>query len=184
MSTCEDVFWIYERNKNYYCDCVKLGKIDQCPEKNNNQCYCCFNELVNPITIGNQGTTCDIKRLTYITPGQECSICLSPVLKKSESYLTDCGHGFHKLCIFKAFEINWKNNGRTFNCPNCRCCLGWPTLPERYNHFSLEVNYIDKLEDFWNYYDYQLHSYCLNGHIEGTNKDCILCTNYRRYGKH
>lgn len=184
MTTPEDVFWIYERNKNYYSDCAKLGILDKCPEKNDGQCYCCFNQLVNPITIGDQEVICNIKRKTYIKPGQECPICLLPINKKGESYLTPCGHGFHKLCIFKTFEIQWKiNKGANFKCPICRSNMGFICLPERYNTFSLEINSLDRLEDFWEYYEYQLIFYCDNGHIEGMNKDCVLCTNYRKFGK-
>ena len=181
MTTAEDVFWIYERNKNIYSDCVKLGKIDKCPEKMDGKCYCCYNEIVNPNTIGYDDTYCDMQRKTYIKPGQECPICLLSIDKKSESYLTDCGHGFHKLCMFKLFESKKKH--KSFRCPMCRCNLGIPCIhPQKYNVFSSEINYLDKLEDFWNYFEFQICYYCDNGHVEGMNKDCILCTNYRKFG--
>jgi hypothetical protein len=57
-----------------------------------------------------------------------------------------------------------------------------PCFPEKYNVFSFDLNELDKLEDFWNCIDYQMFYYCDNGHVEGTNKDCILCTNYRNFG--
>lgn len=183
MSTDDDVFWLYERNKNYYADCVKIGKRDTCPEISNGKCYCSYNETVNPITIGFTDIKCDFKRKTYIKPGQECPICFEPILKKSESYLTSCGHGFHKLCMFNVFHNKWKlDKYANFKCPMCRCLLGIPYIPEKYNSFSFDINGLDKLEDFWNYFDYQLCFYCDNGHVEGMNKDCILCTNYRKYG--
>lgn len=183
MSTEDDVFWLYERNKNYHADCVKIGKCDTCPEMCNGKCYCSYNEIVNPITIGFTDVKCDVKRKTYIKPGQECPVCFDPILKKSDAYLTACGHGFHKLCMFNVFHNTWKiNKYADFKCPICRCLLGIPYIPEKYNTFSLEINGLDKLEDFWNYFDYQLCFYCDNKHIEGMNKDCILCTNYRKYG--
>lgn len=183
MSTAEDVFWLYERNKNYYCNCANFGKLNSCPENIHGKCYCSYNEVVIPNTIGFTDVKCDIKRKTYIKQGEECSICLEPIMRKSEAYLTDCGHGFHKLCMFKSFQIKWAiRKGANFQCPVCRSFLSLPHIPEKYNAFSFDINELDKLEDFWNCIDYQLCYYCDNNHIEGTNKDCILCTNYRKYG--
>jgi hypothetical protein len=183
MSTSEDVFWLYERNKNYYCNCANFGKLDCCPENVNGKCYCYYNEIVNPNAIGYTDAKCDIKRKTYIKQGQECPICLDPIMRKSDAYLTNCGHGFHKLCMFKSFKLNWISNNKTnFQCPVCRSLLSLPYIPEKYNSFSFDINELDKLEDFWNCIDYQLCYYCDNGHIEGINKDCILCTNYRKFG--
>lgn len=181
MSTAEDVFWLYERNKNYYCDCIKFKNLGLCLSSGANICNCHYNELVNPITIGFTDTECDVMRKTYIKPGQECAICLDPIIRKSEAYLTGCGHGFHKLCATKMFHMQIQmNKTSSFRCPMCRCNLGMPCIPEKYNSFSFDKNGLDKLEDFWNYFDYQELIYCDNGHVEGMNKDCMLCTKYRK----
>jgi hypothetical protein len=183
MSTAEDVFWLYERNKNYYANCANIGKMDTCPEKVDEKCYCHYNELVNPKVIGITDVKCSMKRKTYIKQGQECPICLDPIMRKSEAHLTSCGHGFHKLCMFKLLDLKCKDKkGSSIQCPICRCNGCLPCFPEKYNVFSFDLNELDKLEDFWNCIDYQMYYYCDNGHVEGTNKDCILCTNYRNFG--
>ena len=43
--------------------------------------------------------------------GQECSICMTPVL--NEDFTTSCSHKFHKKCL----EIWCRQNN---SCPNCR----------------------------------------------------------------
>lgn len=43
----------------------------------------------------------------YINPQEDCSICLEKICNKSDAYLTNCGHAFHKSCLFKTYE-----NGR------------------------------------------------------------------------
>ncbi len=35
--TAEDVFYLYERNSNYYYDCFQQGNIEKCVTKYNNK---------------------------------------------------------------------------------------------------------------------------------------------------
>jgi hypothetical protein len=183
MATAEDVFHLYERNLNYYTKC---SNIDLCPTKNCDECYCQELFSVKPITIGEQDIKCNFIRKCYIRPGQECSICLEPIIKKSEAYLTYCGHGFHKKCIFNSFEKKWSQKYcSTFRCPLCRRNLVADIAniniryQEKWGQFTL-----DHLEDFWYRKDFILPQYCPNGwqHYEGLNSECSCCIRYRKYG--
>ena len=107
ISTAEDVFYLYERNSSWYYNCKKQLIFPICKSiysingNNNYECFCESNQIVKPITIGNQNVSCSLERKCYITPGKECPICFDKILRKSEAYLTGCGHAFHKKCIFK-----------------------------------------------------------------------------------
>ena len=51
----------------------------------------------------------------------ECSICLEPM--ERPLYLSQCTHGFHGVCVMKAFETYLKLHGtgwQTVPCPQCR----------------------------------------------------------------
>jgi len=185
MATAEDVLWIYERNSNYYYNCLHQGKI--CTTKFNNECYCYESQIVKPYTIGEQQTKCNIKRKTYIKIGDECPICIEPINTKKSAFLTSCGHAFHKKCIFNAFETKWKNKwGSQFYCPMCRCRLGQIDIDNRYNCKSIEdkYHYMDNLENFWNNKDYIYCNPCMKNykHDEGMGINCDTCLNYRKNG--
>ena len=190
-ATAEDVFYLYERNKSYYDNC-KFAKRN-CPnEEYNDDCYCQrTNEFVLPITIGDQCVPCDFKRKVYIKQGEECSICLDPITTKNTSYLTPCGHSFHKTCIFNAFTAIARNK-RNFRCPNCRSNLGDPDIYCRYTAVfkereldsSANNHFLDTLEEFWLAKDYTMIQTCrnVNTHYLGMNKDCKYCLQYRMNG--
>ena len=40
----------------------------------------------------------------YIKCGEKCPICFDPIIKCNDSYLTECGHAFHK----NVFQITFK----------------------------------------------------------------------------
>jgi hypothetical protein len=185
--TAEDVFSLYERNSSYYNNCKLSGKI--CPNDGfNGECYCQMEkEPVLPITIGDQCVPCDIKRKVYIKQGEECSICLDSIFQKNNAYLTSCGHSFHKLCLFKAFEAKAATTA-SFACPLCRARLGYPEFYCRYtsvfksNNFS-KPNHLDNLEEFWLSINFQLLQMCNNGsHPIGMKSTCKKCIRYRKTG--
>ena len=182
--TAEDVFYLYERNSNYYYDCFQQGQIEKCVTKYNNECYCSYEkQIVFPTTIGDQQTKCDFNRKTYIKFGDECPICIEPITTKVSAFLTPCGHGFHKKCIFDAFEAKWKTKWASqFKCPMCRSRLGQIDIENRYNN-SIN-NGLDELENFWTNKDYRYCYPCANGynHNEGMDKNCNRCVNYRNNG--
>jgi len=183
MSTAEDVFYLYERNLTHYTTCSSLNL---CPNNYCNECCCSDNSCVKPITIGEQNMKCNLNRKCYIRPGEECSICLEPIMKKSEAYLTYCGHSFHKNCIFKSFEQKWDQKYcSTFKCPICRRNLvaDIANINIRYNEKWGQFT-LDNLEHFWTRKDFILPEYCQNGwdHYQGLNDDCSNCLYYRKYG--
>lgn len=182
-ATAEDVFCLYERNSKYYYNCSQQGKIEQCKRKYKNECCCYEEQMVIPIAIGDQQTKCDFKRKTYIKFGQECPICIEPIIRKQDAYLTPCGHGFHKKCIFDAFEAKWKTKWASqFYCPMCRCRLGQIDIENRYNYSN--NNGLDDLENFWTNKDYRYCYPCTNGynHNEGMKLNCNACLDYRKNG--
>lgn len=190
MSTAEDVFYLYERNSSYYYNCKNKNTFPICKSiynTNNNECFCESNQIVKPITIGNQDVSCSLERKCYIKPGKECPICFDKILRKSEAYLTCCGHAFHKKCIFKSFKqkIIYKPTSN-FNCPMCRTKLGYELYDINLRYKQELIPNLDDLEQFWlRGEDYMMPEICYNGndHYLGIRKTCKLCLNYRKSGK-
>jgi hypothetical protein len=190
MSTAEDVFYLFERNSRYYHDCLK-NDAENCDEYNN-ECYCYLKQTVHPFTIGDQCVPCDYKTKCYIKPGDECPICYDKIMTKSNAFITNCGHHYHKKCLFKYIESKWLSTSYTtvVRCPMCRSSLGHPEFTQRYrsSYFSYQYEYdngLDKLEDFWVSSDYKLPNFCSNGydHYLGLDKKCLMCEIYREKGE-
>jgi hypothetical protein len=163
MATVEDVYWLYENE----------GKLND------------DNVLLFPNVIGETGTKCSFKRKTYIIPGQECPVCMDPILRKSEAYLTSCGHGFHKKCIFDAFHAKVENDWCCqYKCPMCRANIGDICIQEKYNSGSKEYNKLDALENFWMQKEFMMCVLCNSDfeHYEGMKSDCHACLKYVKYG--
>ena len=187
MSTAEDVFYLYERNSRYYYDCNLRNCIQHCSDCLNNECYCHLKQEVKPFTIGDQDVPCNFERRCYIKPGEECPICFDKIMTKSTAFISNCGHSFHKKCIFKCIESKWSSTSYTSHarCPLCRTTLGYPEFNKRYRSTYFTYNNkndkgLDKLEDFWLSKDYTLPSFCSNryDHYLGTNNDCNICKSY------
>ena len=164
MATAEDVYWLYEH------------KID------------INNQIVFPTLIGDNEVSCNLKRKTYILPGQECPICMDAILRKSDAYLTSCGHGFHKKCIFDAFQTKIeKDCYSVFRCPMCRTTVGDICIQGKYNEFNTNFNSFDILENFWKNKEYGVTLCVLcedsnidSTHYQGMKKDCETCLKYRQ----
>jgi hypothetical protein len=176
MSTAEDVFYLYERNLRYY-------------NNENNENNICNNVL--PFTIGNQESPCNMKVRCYIKPGTECPICYDKIERKQDAFITYCGHGYHKSCLFNYLKSTWTSNKFTSvaRCPICRRSIGYPEFNQRYysSYFSSDYSYnngLDKLEDFWLCNKYKLPNFCSNGykHYLGMHKNCFICKSYREKG--
>ena len=155
----EDVFHLYEKSNH------------QCQNNNNN---------VLPITIGEQEYPCRLNVKTYIKIGEECSVCLEPMLHKTDAYLTGCGHPFHKKCLSRVFKAKWEIKPfSVFRCPMCRSGLGCPDLFVRYD----SENQLDKLENFWITKDCLIPELCDRGtHYLGMKNNCQTCLHYRNTG--
>jgi hypothetical protein len=182
MTTSEDVFKLYDRNKNKeYNDCIKLCK--PCPNLFSNVCYCDSLDPVLPTTIGEQDIPCRLKVKIYIKPGEECSICLESINHKSNAHLTTCGHSFHKTCIFKVFESKWIEKRKTpcsLNCPMCRKRIYEPEF-EKYSFYS--NNTLDQLENFWITKNFQTPKFCFGkNHFIGMKPQCNKCREYINTG--
>ena len=136
--------------------------------------------IILPIKIGNDEIKPKLNTKMYIKPNDICPICYENIIRKSDSYLSVCGHGFHKKCIFKAYEAKQISKPcGLFRCPCCRTSLGTDLeeINERYNLFNDDVNGLDILESFWIKKDYTMPLIC-NKHYLGMNKNCIKCKNY------
>jgi len=177
----DDVFYLYERNKYIYINCKLLQK--KCfGILYDGECYCHMDDIVKPLTIGDQSVKCKLKVKCYIKFGEECPICLENIIHKKNAYLTGCGHAYHRLCLFKVFETKWKNKPySTLRCSLCRCALGFPELFERY---AFGDNGLDNLENFWLVKDYIIGNFCgASKHYIGMNKNCNRCLIYRNTGE-
>lgn len=142
-------------------------------------------------TIGDIYAPCELKVKCYVNPGEECPVCFDKIIQRTNAFVTNCGHAFHKKCLFKYIELKWKSQHYMVSakCPICRCSLGHPIFKEKYksNYFVSsykEDNELDKLEDFWLTCEYRLPTYCCNQHDHylGMNDDCFCCKEYREKG--
>lgn len=146
-----------------------------------------INKIVQPLRIGDSSISCRFSVKCYIRPGEECPVCLEKIILKKDSYLTDCGHAFHRQCLFQVLENKWKENLFTIlQCPLCRCKLGVPEFSERYCFQDVNPCYLDILENFWLTKDLTLPHYCTKTtktiHYLGMSKKCRLCKSYREHG--
>ena len=188
MSTAEDVFYLFERNSRYYYTCASKTEIENCTEYYNNECFCHLKQEVNPFTIGDQYAYCKLNIKCYIKQGDECPICFDPILNKSNAFISNCGHHYHKKCLFKVHETNIFKSYNV-QCPMCRCSLGEPEFMQRYRstyyHYNhKDDNALDKLEDFWLSIEYKIPNLCSNkyDHYLGLHKNCFICQQYREKG--
>jgi hypothetical protein len=122
----------------------------------------------------------NLKIKHYIKIGEECSICNEHIWSKSNAFLSDCGHCFHKTCIHKWLKTTYLN-GR---CPLCRSDLGECYFAERY--YSL--NKLDLLENFIQCSDIMMPIPCIYNnsdmnftHFVGERKWCEECYNFRHH---
>jgi len=185
----DNLIWS-EGRTNYYHTCKDLKT---CPHKYDNICYCCNYLSVNPIHIAKCGFSCgekpSMKKKCYIGFGEICSICIEPILSKTNAWLTSCGHPFHRKCIIENYIYRQTHHmtieySNAIPCPVCRtglvdCCVGLESL-DKYN----TNNGLDKLENFWLRMDfassYELCYTCNKG--LGMNKSCDNCKCYRNTG--
>lgn len=189
MTSLEDVFYLYERNSLIYYDCqVKNEKCKY--QLISNLCYCYLEQQVLPYTIGDYCQPCSINIKCYIKPTDECPICYERILTKTNAFITQCGHHYHKKCLFNYIKIKWESSSylSVARCPLCRTALGHPDFIKRYksSYFSLrfeDENGLDKLEDFWLSHEYLLPRFCGNkfDHYIGLNKNCNICQSYTRH---
>lgn len=173
----EDVFSLYERNRNHHNNyCLS------CDDKKN-ECNCLSRQTLYPVSIGEQGIPCRMQVKNYVKIQEECPICYEPMIHKVHTYITRCGHAFHRKCLANIFHAKWKV--RPFsqvNCPLCRCSLGFPDLFQRYDHYS--GTNLDILENFWLTKDFVHPYFCILGppHYLGMKNDCETCLRYRQTG--
>lgn len=191
MATLEDVFYLYERNLNYYHDCNMRNQFANCPSKIGKTCCCGDKQVVLPFTIGNQCVPCSLNRKCYVKQCDECPICFEEIIHKSNAFITDCGHNFHKKCLNKYMNTKWLSSKWTsvVRCPLCRSSLGYPSFVNRYryNYYDFpsdDDNELDKLEDFWLSFEYKTPYFCGNGydHYLGLQKDCNYCNKFKENG--
>lgn len=172
----EDIFCINERNRNFYISCAT-------PDICQSNCNCHYNQLVLPESIGNNDFTRKINNKMYVWSQETCIICMDKINLKSNAYLTDCGHCYHKKCLTNYFHHIRMNTSKNMKCPMCRCNLGSPILNERYNLYHKDMNSLDTLEDF----NIEMLHICEsstreNNHYLGMDSNCSKCIYYRKYG--
>ena len=182
MSRCikeEDIFCVHERNRNYYISCKS-------PELCVKTCSCYYDQLIIPNSIGNTDFKRKLNNKMYISPDETCIICMQKVNVKSDAYLTDCGHSFHKICLSNYYEYIELISNKNLKCPMCRSNLGQPCFYEKYNLFHADANGLDMLENL-NILQCNIIHVCKNietypKHYLGTKSICKKCVLYRKNG--
>ena len=142
------------------------------------------NAIVMKNKIGNNKCVSDLKRKMYVKPFDSCPICYDKIIRKTDAYLTPCGHEFHKKCIFEAYVAKQcAKLHSNFKCPCCRLSLGTDIeeIIEKYNFWN--GTELDNLENFWHKKDFIMPHICpRGGHWYGMNKECNCCKKYWKSG--
>jgi|UniRef100_A0A6C0IR64 hypothetical protein len=172
----EDIFYVYERNRNFYISCST-------PNICESNCGCHYNQLIFPKSIGHIDFNRKLNNKMYIWSHETCIICMDKIELKSNAYLSDCGHCFHKKCITNYYHHVQMISNKNLTCPICRCNLGSPILNERYNYYHKDMNSLDTLEDF----NIEMLHICESStrddnHYLGMNSNCGKCLYYRKNG--
>jgi len=161
----EDIYDLYE-----------YSNLNKNTNKNNS------NSIILPIKMGNDEMKPKLNVKMYIKFSENCPICYEDIIRKSDAYLSQCGHSFHKKCIFKCYETKQLDKRcSVFRCPCCRTSLGTDIeeINERYDLFNENANGIDALESFWIKKDYIMPLLC-DGHYLGMDSKCIRCKKYNK----
>lgn len=179
----EDIFNINERNRNYYIEC-------EIPDICGENCCCYYNQLIYPNSIGNNDFKRKLNNKMYIWSQETCIICMEKIKIKTDAYLTDCGHSFHKHCITHYYHYIKMISNKPLKCPMCRSNLGHPVFNEKYNIIHKDANFIDVLEninmnsikvEMLHICKFQTSELC-GYHYLGMNSLCSLCLDYRKTG--
>ena len=181
--TLEDIFCLNDVYENMYNDCLLCT----------GQCNCRYDKLVMPSTISRRDATTSLNHKSYISPTESCTICLNIISHKSNAYLTDCGHTFHRNCLSNYFQFIKLRDNSNLKCPMCRTNLGYPDFYDKYNLFNKNANGFDLIENLHvsnnannanNTNNNMLH--ICNGlntkHYTGMKKNCAKCVSYRHNG--
>lgn len=177
----EDIYSINERTRNVYVECFTKEICER-------ECECFNNQIIIPLSIGNNNFKRKLNNKMYISEKDNCAICVGKMDKKKEAYLTDCGHCFHKKCLTEYIEHQNKTTNKNIKCPICRSNLGYPEIYKKYNMYNEETNGLDLLENFnYEVINYDLIHLCKSGnkypkHYLGINKECKECLRYRKNG--
>lgn len=182
MATAEDVFYLFEHNKQKYDEFIDEIDFD----------HKYFDAIILPDLIGNQYVKCNLKTKCYIKPKETCSICLGSIMTKNTAFITECGHAFHRHCIYNVMLHKWNNTRYTscVKCPLCRSTIEYPELLRKYRLCNTTKHYyncnknLDQLEEFWLTFNYKFPNYCMNGwnHYLGCVKTCKTCQKYVNTG--
>jgi hypothetical protein len=118
------------------------------------------------------------KTIKYFLDMTECPICLEKFFNIKNSWITLCGHIFHKKCLYK-WEYKTKCNG---TCPMCRKYMGTLDFLDGINYSIFPINnYLDLLEES----DNLLHQFCYNcENLLGMNKNCNQCKSWQNIQFH
>jgi hypothetical protein len=171
-NTVDSIFWIYDRDSTSA----------NCPCSAKEGCDCCECVSVKPLhQVGDKRVPMSFHRRSYARWDTTCPICLDPLLTASNTYITTCGHAFHRRCFLSMAEHQWSNNDLTrTKCPTCRTTQSvWGLNEGRYNGCS----FIDDLDNFWDTIQDKYPKRCFNKneptHYLGMrNKNCPNCQHY------
>lgn len=182
--TVEDIFHCNERNRDKlsYLDQNKINVVSPMIIG-----YFCIEKYIiklqsKHLILCRKSTIENIKKKSYLVPGEECSICFEAINTRYSALITDCGHCFHYKCIQK-YIYSIKKNVRFDNysclCPLCRQEIG--DIYGIKDIYRNSYNNLDRLENFWNNIEINYPHKCVSCLKNlGMNKLCYNCLNYRR----
>lgn len=113
------------------------------------------------------------KSIKYFLNQSECPICLEKIYNIKSSWITMCGHLFHKKCLYDwEFKTRCKSS-----CPVCRGSMGAMEFLDGINYCTYPVeNSLDLLEEA----DNIIHRFCHEcENVLGSGEGCVDCEAYR-----
>lgn len=111
-------------------------------------------------------------RNNYFLNCSECPICLDKIYNLQSSWITMCGHLFHKKCLQRWL---YKTQCKT-DCPICRGMMGSLEYLDGIKYSVYPVyNFLDLLEESENIF----HKFCYEcDNILGFGTDCRECQDF------
>lgn len=112
------------------------------------------------------------KSIKYFLGKSECPICLEKVYNVQSSWITMCGHLFHKKCLH---DWEFKTRCRS-SCPVCRGSMGALEFLDGIKYCAYpNENPLDLLEET----DNIIHKFCHEcGEVLGADPGCGECLTY------
>jgi len=115
-----------------------------------------------------------LQKKRYCRKDEVCAICLEMCFFQKNTWITACGHVFHKTCLKNYYQFDAKDK----TCPTCRGNAGNMEFLDgmRFQVGLSTTNKLDLLDEI----DSLIPKSCENNdHFLGMKKECNVCCEYR-----